>query len=114
MDFFKVVGTGLLATGAWLRTDSRFRDFLSERYRQVVNEAFWQASTLYTFSYIIIILGAMMIVVAMFGCCGAVQESRLFLGFYGFSVFVLMVFTISCITYILYKKDGVNFFCNVF
>lgn len=47
--------------GAWLRTDSRFRDFLSERYRQAVDEAFWQAPTLYAFSYILIVLGATMV-----------------------------------------------------
>jgi hypothetical protein len=105
---FLVVGTTLLAVGAWLRTDSRFRDFLSERYRQAVNEAFWEAPTLYTFSYILIVLGASMIVVAMFGCCGAIAESRLFLGFYAFSVFCLLVFTLSCLIYVLYKKDGID------
>ncbi|RCN32817.1 tetraspanin family protein [Ancylostoma caninum] len=64
---FKVVGSLLLAMGVWLRTDSRFRDFLSERYRQAVEEAFWEAPTLYAFSYIIIVLGCCMIVVAFFG-----------------------------------------------
>ncbi|KAM3726685.1 CD9 antigen [Dirofilaria immitis] len=37
-----VAGTASLAMGAWLRTDSRFRDFLSQRYRNIVEEAFWQ------------------------------------------------------------------------
>uniref|UniRef100_A0A915ETD7 Tetraspanin n=1 Tax=Ditylenchus dipsaci TaxID=166011 RepID=A0A915ETD7_9BILA len=105
---FLVVGVALTAMGAWLRTDSRFRDFLSERYRQAVDEAFWQAPTLYTFSYILLVLGATMIVVAFFGCCGAIQGSRLFLGFYGFSVFMLLMFTVSCGVYILYKKDGID------
>ncbi|VDK56589.1 unnamed protein product [Cylicostephanus goldi] len=68
---FMVVGSILLAMGVWLRTDSRFRDFLSERYRQVVEEAFWEAPTLYAFSYITIILGCCMIVVAFFGECFA-------------------------------------------
>lgn len=70
-----MVGMALLVTGTWVRTDSRFREFLSERYRNVVQEAFWQAPTLYFFSYILIILGAVMIVVAFFGCCGAIRES---------------------------------------
>ena len=39
-----LVGFGLLALGVWLRVDSRFRDFLSERYRQAVDEAFWQGA----------------------------------------------------------------------
>ncbi|KAL3102856.1 hypothetical protein niasHT_027754 [Heterodera trifolii] len=72
---FMVVGTLVLATGAWLRTDSRFRDFLSERYRQAVHEAFWEAPTLYAFSYIMILLGAALLLLAMFGCCGVTATS---------------------------------------
>ncbi|KAI6177216.1 Tetraspanin family protein [Aphelenchoides bicaudatus] len=105
---FLLVGTGTLALGVWLRIDSRFRDFLSERYRQAVDEAFWQAPTLYTFSYILIVLGAFMIVVAVVGCCGAISGSRLFLGFYGFAVFCLLISTVSSIIYVLYKKDGID------
>lgn len=62
-----MVGGLLLAMGVWLRTDSRFRNFISERYRQAVENAFWEAPTLFAFSYIIIVIGAVMIVVAMFG-----------------------------------------------
>lgn len=94
--------------GVWLRTDSRFRDFLSERYRQAVHEAFWEAPTLYAFSYILIILGCTLMVVAMFGCCGAVTESKLLLGIYGFGSFLLLVFTIGCGSYIIYTKDSVD------
>lgn len=89
----------MLTMGVWLRTDSRFRDFISERsdfqiciqmivllhsvslpllnyactalhsfrYRQAVGEAFWEAPTLYAFSYVIIVLGCCMIVVSFFG-----------------------------------------------
>lgn len=98
--------------GIWLRTDSRFRDFLSERYRQAIEEAFWQAPTLYMFSYILLVLGATMIVVAIFGCCGVIHGSKFLLGFYGISVFFLLIFTLSCGIYVLYKKDGVCFSIN--
>lgn len=73
-----------------------------------MDEAFWEAPTLYTFSYILIVLGATMIVVAMIGCCGAMEGSRLFLGFYAFAVFVLLIFTLSCGIYVIYKKNGVS------
>ncbi|KAI6215011.1 Tetraspanin [Aphelenchoides besseyi] len=105
---FLLVGTGILALGVWLRVDSRFRDFLSERYRQAVNEAFWQAPTLYTFSYILIVLGAFMIVVAVVGCCGAITGSRLFIGCYGFAVLCLLIATLSCGIFIVYKRDGID------
>lgn len=42
VKIFQLVGGIALTVGVWLRTDSRFRDFLSERYRNVVEEAFWQ------------------------------------------------------------------------
>ncbi|KAK6760247.1 hypothetical protein RB195_021654 [Necator americanus] len=105
---FMVVGSLLLAMGVWLRTDSRFRDFLSERYRQAVEEAFWEAPTLYAFSYIIIVLGCCMIVVAFFGCCGVNAESRLVLIIYSMAVFLLLVATLSCGIYLFYKKDGID------
>jgi hypothetical protein len=95
----------------------------------VVQEAFWQAPTLYIFSYIFILLGATMIVVATFGmllkfpirpkkfltgCCGASQESRLLLGLYGGGTMLLLIFTISCGIYLLYSKDGVFYYKNYF
>lgn len=83
-------------------------EFFIQKFRQAVDEAFWQAPTLYTFSYILIILGAFMIVVAVFGCCGAINGSRLFLGIYGFAVICLLVATVSCGVYILYKREGID------
>ncbi|CAI5456413.1 unnamed protein product [Caenorhabditis angaria] len=105
---FLTVGGLLLAMGVWLRTDSRFRNFISERYRQAVEDAFWEAPTLFIFSYIIIVMGAVMIVVAMLGCCGISGRSRLFLVIYAILVFLLFVATISCGVFLLYKKDGID------
>uniref|UniRef100_A0A8R1IAM8 Tetraspanin n=1 Tax=Caenorhabditis japonica TaxID=281687 RepID=A0A8R1IAM8_CAEJA len=104
----RTVGGLLLAMGVWLRTDSRFRNFISERYRQAVEDAFWEAPTLFAFSYIIIVMGAVMIVVAMLGCCGITGRSRLFLVIYTMVVFLLFVATLSCGIYLLYKKDGLD------
>ncbi|CAB3400944.1 unnamed protein product [Caenorhabditis bovis] len=105
---FLVVGGILLAMGVWLRTDSRFREFISERYRQAVENAFWEAPTLFAFSYIIIVMGCCMIVIAMFGCCGTTGKSRLFLIIYTIAVFLLLIATLACGIYLLYKKDGID------
>uniref|UniRef100_A0A914VQH8 Tetraspanin n=1 Tax=Plectus sambesii TaxID=2011161 RepID=A0A914VQH8_9BILA len=105
---FLIVGVVLATTGMWVRTDSRFREFLSERYRNVVQEAFWQAPTLYIFSYILIVLGACMIVVSFFGCCGAIRESGCLLLTYFCLVFILFVSTLSCGIYLVYKKDSIE------
>uniref|UniRef100_A0A183GVQ0 Tetraspanin n=1 Tax=Heligmosomoides polygyrus TaxID=6339 RepID=A0A183GVQ0_HELPZ len=98
----------LLTMGVWLRTDSRFRDFISERYRQAVGEAFWEAPTLYAFSYVIIVLGCCMIVVSFFGCCGVNAESRVVLIVYAVAVFLLLIGTICCGIYLFYKRDGIE------
>ena len=123
--------------GVWLRTDSRFREFLSERslllfdfltiifrYRQAVAEAFWEAPTLFVFSYIMIVLGCCMIVVAFFGelsipslkivlnsgCCGVTGVgSRVCLIVYSIAVFLLLIFTLASGIFLLYKRDGVGF-----
>ncbi|CAD5221034.1 unnamed protein product [Bursaphelenchus xylophilus] len=105
---FILVGMATLTLGVWLRVDSRFRDFLSERYRQAVDEAFWEAPTLYTFSYILIIMGSFMIIAGIMGCCGVGAGGTLSLLFYVILLFVLLVCTVSSIIYILYKKDGID------
>lgn len=105
---FLVVGFLVLAMGVWLRTDSRFRDFLSERYRQAVHEAFWEAPTLYAFSYILIVLGCFLIIVVVFGCCGASTDLKLLLGIYAIGTFLLLVFTIGSGSYIIYTKDAID------
>ncbi|VDD91698.1 unnamed protein product [Enterobius vermicularis] len=105
---FLLVGILTLAVGAWLRTDSRFREFLSERYRNVVEEAFWQAPTLYIFSYITIVLGASMVVISIFGCCGAIVQSRALLLIYSVIVGILSLCTLSAGIYVMYKRDGID------
>ncbi|KAK6012126.1 tetraspanin family protein [Ostertagia ostertagi] len=94
--------------GVWLRTDSRFRDFISERYRQAVGEAFWEAPTLYAFSYIIIVLGCCMIVISFLGCCVGNGGNRAVLICYAIALFLLLIGTLSCGIYLFYKKDAVD------
>ncbi|PIO64809.1 tetraspanin family protein [Teladorsagia circumcincta] len=103
-----VVGGLLLTMGVWLRTDSRFRDFISERYRQAVGEAFWEAPTLYAFSYIIIVLGCCMIVISFLGCCVGNGGNRAVLICYAVALFLLLLGTLSCGIYLFYKKDAVD------
>ncbi|KAF7632763.1 Tetraspanin [Meloidogyne graminicola] len=105
---FMAVGCIVLAAGVWLRTDSHFRGFLSERYRQAVHEAFWEAPTLYAFSYILIVLGCALIISTIFGCYGAATNSKLLLCIYGISTFALLIFTLGCGSYIIYNKDSID------
>ncbi|VDN51494.1 unnamed protein product [Dracunculus medinensis] len=108
VKIFQLVGGIALTVGVWLRTDSRFRDFLSERYRNVVEEAFWQAPTLYIFSYVLIILGGSITVISMLGCCGLVTQSTLLLVIYSIIIAAVMIATLFAGIYLLFKKDGID------
>ncbi|VDN28690.1 unnamed protein product [Gongylonema pulchrum] len=116
----QVAGTMSLATGVWLRADSRFRDFLSQRYRNVVQEAFWQvfhpilrctgisAPTLYIFSYLLIVLGMSLAVLGVVGCCAASIGSRALLVIYAIAAFLVMLCIISSSLYLIFKKYGID------
>lgn len=94
--------------GLWLRVDSRFRDFLSERYRNVVEEAFWQAPTLYIFSYMLVVLGLCMVVASLFGCFGVTAERKPILVLFIVTSALLMIATIAALAYLMFKKDGIS------
>ncbi|KAK6045833.1 hypothetical protein COOONC_16662, partial [Cooperia oncophora] len=79
---------------------------LTFRYRQAVGEAFWEAPTLYAFSYIIIVLGCCMIVISFVGCCFGNGGNRAVLICYAIALFLLLIGTLSCGIYLFYKKDG--------
>ncbi|MCP9266222.1 Tetraspanin [Dirofilaria immitis] len=102
-----VAGTASLAMGAWLRTDSRFRDFLSQRYRNIVEEAFWQAPTLYIFSYILFIVGMFMVVISMVGCCGASTDSRVLLILYAAAIEVEISDALTYMVQNYYQGAGI-------
>ncbi|MFH4981415.1 hypothetical protein AB6A40_008124 [Gnathostoma spinigerum] len=105
---FMLTGVGILSLGIWLRADSRFRNFLSQRYRNVVEEAFWQAPTLFLFSYILIVIGSFLVILGSMGCCGAAARSKFVLIVFTVLLSVLMVAAVCSLVFAFYARDGID------
>ncbi|XP_026142891.1 CD9 molecule a isoform X1 [Carassius auratus] len=81
---FWIAGTGVLAVGLWLRFDPKTKSLFEGENSPYV---------FYTGVYILIAVGALMMVVGFFGCCGAIQESPCMLGLFFF--FLLVIFAVE-------------------
>ncbi|XP_054888536.1 CD9 molecule a isoform X1 [Poeciliopsis prolifica] len=81
---FWLAGTAVLAIGLWLKLDSKTNSLLQGEDSPYV---------LYSGVYVLIAVGALMMVVGFLGCCGAIQESPLMLGL--FFSFLLIIFAIE-------------------
>uniref|UniRef100_A0A9J7X0C7 CD9 molecule a n=1 Tax=Cyprinus carpio carpio TaxID=630221 RepID=A0A9J7X0C7_CYPCA len=81
---FWIAGTGVLAIGLWLRFDPKTKSLFEGENSPYV---------FYTGVYILLAVGALMMVVGFFGCCGAIQESPCMLGLFFF--FLLVIFAVE-------------------
>ncbi|XP_008410619.1 CD9 molecule a isoform X1 [Poecilia reticulata] len=81
---FWLAGTAVLAVGLWLKLDSKTNSLLQGENSPYV---------FYTGVYVLIAVGAVMMVVGFLGCCGAIQESPLMLGL--FFSFLLIIFAVE-------------------
>lgn len=94
---FWAIGCALLAVGIWAKVDQgRLPSFISEDV----------ASSLNVYAWVIIVVGAVVLVIGFFGCCGAIRESQCMLA--TFFVFLLLIFigllAIGIIAYV--TSDG--------
>ncbi|KRX58712.1 Forkhead box protein K1 [Trichinella sp. T9] len=101
---FIIVGFGLVCLGVFLKADERFRDFLSEKYRNVAV----QYDVLYIGAYLLIVIGFLMIIVSFFGCCGSIRLHRCLLISYFICLAVLFVTQLSVGTVLYIKRDSIE------
>uniref|UniRef100_UPI00358F4CB1 CD9 antigen-like n=1 Tax=Myxine glutinosa TaxID=7769 RepID=UPI00358F4CB1 len=78
---FWLAGAAVLGIGLWLRFDNQTKDMFN------LDKA---PSTFYIGVYILIGIGALMMLMGFLGCCGAIQESQCMLG--SFFICLLVVF----------------------
>jgi len=95
---FWLVGCSLLAVGIWAKVDERsFADIVG-------NDEI--SSKLSVAAYVIIVLGALVMILGFLGCCGAIRESQCMLA--TFFIFLFIIFStllaIGIFTYI-YKPN---------
>ncbi|XP_058509645.1 tetraspanin 35 [Solea solea] len=81
-----LAGVGILAVGIWVKVDSgSILGFLG-----AIENAPPELSQVLNVGYLLIALGALLVVIGFLGCCGAVKESRCMLLL--FFIIVLLVF----------------------
>lgn len=81
---FWLAGSAVFAVGLWLRFDPKTKGLF---------EGEGSPSVFFTGVYILIAVGALMMVVGFLGCCGAIQESPCMLGLFFF--FLLLIFAVE-------------------
>jgi len=79
---FWILGCTLLGVGIWVRVDPNFNE-----YMQVAD-----SNSLYAGSYLLIAVGAVIMILGFLGCCGAIKESQCMLA--TFFVFLFIIFAV--------------------
>ena len=75
---FALVGLVLMGFGVFVQVEAKdYLNFLGSNYTNT--------------PVFIIILGAIIFVVAFFGCCGAIKENKCLMYTYGFLLFVILI-----------------------
>jgi len=90
---FALVGLVLMGFGIYVQLEAKdYLNFLGDNYTNT--------------PVFIIILGAIIFVVAFFGCCGAIKENKCMMYTYGFLLFVILIAQIGAgIAAFLLKSD---------
>ena len=79
---FALVGLVLIGFGAYVQLEAKdYLNFLSNQYLNT--------------PVFIIILGAVIFLIAFFGCCGASKESKCMMYTYGFLLFIILIAQVS-------------------
>ncbi|XP_076585253.1 tetraspanin-1-like [Chaetodon auriga] len=85
-----LAGAAILGVGVWVRVDS---SSVLDLLDQDADEDSNGLEQLYTVSYVLIAIGAVLLIIGFLGCCGAVRESKCMLMTF-FSI-VLIIFLIE-------------------
>ena len=84
---FALVGLVLIGFGAYVQVAAKdYLNFLSDNYLNT--------------PVFIIILGVVIFVIAFFGCCGAVKESKCMMYTYGFLLFVILIAQVGVVLHL--------------
>uniref|UniRef100_A0A673WV85 CD81 molecule b n=1 Tax=Salmo trutta TaxID=8032 RepID=A0A673WV85_SALTR len=87
LNWVFLAGAVILGVALWLRHDNQTSSLLMQQF-----EGQQAPNTFYTSVYILIAVGAVMMIVGFLGCYGAIQESQCLLG----TFFFLLVCLFAC------------------
>jgi len=104
---FFLAGVLTVAAGIWLRVDSNFQKIVTEMILKS-GANIPPPEGLYIALYIIIALGAVMLLTGFFGCCGAWCESTCMLGLFFSVVLTLFCVEIAGAAYLYFKQEDMK------
>merc|ERR1712154_556350 len=109
------LGLLVIAGGIWLVVDEQSAQNIAEEVANAtsIGNATNEFEDIYThkyFDYFVIGLGAVTVLVSLFGFCGAKQESVCLLSTYIFFTFILLISQIAAIVLINYRTTGIEDF----
>ncbi|ELU16395.1 hypothetical protein CAPTEDRAFT_182031 [Capitella teleta] len=93
---FWLLGCAILGVGIWVRVDTNFKQYVDS------NETF---NILYTAAYILICVGAIIMVVGFLGCCGAIRESQCMLATFFLFLFIIFIILLGAGIWTIVEKD---------
>jgi tetraspanin-18 len=119
---FIVVSTGVLLVGSWLAADkasfinltlnltahsnSPVSHALDEEAKQILKD-FVEPAVIEQAAYILIAIGAFILIISVLGYCGALKESRVLLTAYGIFLIIIFLLQIAAILLCtLYKPQA--------
>lgn len=96
---FWLLGCAILGVGIWIRVDPSFQKYAGE------GEGF---NYLYTGAYILIAVGAVIMVIGFLGCCGAIRESQCMLATFFVFLFLIFAVLLGVGIWSVYMKDSLE------
>lgn len=93
---FWLLGCAIIGVGVWIRVDPDFRKF--------VDQSDMFANT-YIGAYILIGVGALVMVIGFLGCCGAIRESQCMLATFFLLLFVIFAILLAAGIWAIIRKD---------
>ncbi|KAM6925950.1 CD81 antigen-like [Lycodopsis pacificus] len=100
---FWLAGGVILGVALWLRHDSQTSNLLILNF-----EGHQAPGTFYTSVYILIAVGAVMMLVGFLGCYGAIQESQCLLGTFFFFLVILFACEVAAAMWGFMNKDRIS------
>jgi len=104
---FFLAGAALVAAAIWLRLDTTFQKTFTEAITKS-GVTIPPPEGMYIALYVIIGIGAIMLITGFFGCCGAWCESVCMLGLFFSVVLTLFCVQIAGGAYVYFKQDDIK------
>jgi len=112
---FFIAGCALLGIGIWLAVDQNAAFKIADAAKDLGSEGTSELDTIKTqhqvirdTGIILIVGGAVILIIAFFGCCGAIKEWRPLLAMYAIVLLLILAIEIAAIVYAAINRDKIE------